>query len=232
METKRSRRAMAAMDTVGWTESPRRQARRSPDGTLKDFAPTDLSEDMRSMVSQLAARVDELTGALDLARRRVAELETMTDEDVQLPVLNRGGFMRELKRAISVVDRYAMPAALICLDVDGLKAINDAYGHAAGDAVLREVVARVRLRLRASDIVGRLGGREFGAILWSASAGDVAQKAETLAAAIAGAPISVAGHQMRVAVSAGATALAAADSAETALARADAAMDRATRGGA
>ncbi|WP_436639000.1 GGDEF domain-containing protein [Microbaculum sp. FT89] len=231
METKRTRRAKAAKDTVRRSESPRRQARRSPDGALKDIDATDLSDDVRSMVLQLATRVDALTGELDLARRRVAELETLADEDALLPVLNRGGFMRELKRAIAVVDRYATPAALICLNVDGLKAINDAYGHAAGDAVLREVVARVRSRLRASDIVGRLGGREFGAILWTASAEDVEQKADALAAAIAGTPISVVGHQVIVAVSAGATALAATDSAETALGRADEAMDGARRGG-
>ncbi len=238
MESERSRKGQTGTDAVRRVEQTRRLARRTPDGTLNDAVAGGLpdgplgavGEDVRSMVMQLAARVDDLTGELDQARRRVAELETLADEDALLPVLNRRGFMRELKRAISAIERYGTPAALICLDVDGLKAVNDAYGHSAGDDVLRDIVRRVRGSLRASDLIGRLGGDEFGAVLWTASEADAARKGVSLAAEVAATPVSVAGHLLTVGVSAGATGLKPDDTAEAALKRADEAMYRAKRG--
>jgi diguanylate cyclase (GGDEF)-like protein len=70
------------------------------------------------------------------------------------------------------------------LDVDRLKPINDGFGHAAGDAVLKAVVGVLRRHVRASDVIGRLGGDEFVLLLWNVTEADVRAKAEVLEAAI------------------------------------------------
>jgi diguanylate cyclase (GGDEF)-like protein len=79
--------------------------------------------------------------------------------------LNRRAFETELARAVAFTNRYKIPAALLMLDVDHFKYVNDSYGHALGDAILRRVSDALRHRLRETDVVGRLGGDEFALIL-------------------------------------------------------------------
>jgi|GEM_PF-711323 len=197
-------------------DATRGAARHAPPGVID---PEAVSDDVRSVVMYLTSRVDDLTGALDQARRRVAELETAADEDTLLPVLNRRGFVRELSRTIAFTSRYATDASVIVLDVSRLRRINEAFGHQAGDAVLKTVAMRLRRSLRASDVIGRLGGDELGAILWSASGEDAARKVAALVAAIAAEPVLFNGLRMDIAVSGGAVQLRPDDSTDTALKR-------------
>ncbi len=90
-------------------------------------------------------------------------LLSLTDEFTGLP--NRRAFMRRLQDEISRAQRYGAPLALAMIDLDEFKAINDAYGHAAGDAVLRCYAADVLTVLRHHDMVGRYGGEEFAVLL-------------------------------------------------------------------
>src|SRR5262249_28901180 len=78
----------------------------------------------------------------------------------------RRGFERELKRALAYVKRYGTQASLMFIDLDGFKAVNDRHGHGTGDALLKALSRQLIARLRASDIVGRLGGDEFGLVVW------------------------------------------------------------------
>ena len=71
------------------------------------------------------------------ARKRIEELQALADTDFLLDIPNRRGFERELNRSIAYIKRYHASGALIVLDVDRLKPINDAFGHAAGDEVLK-----------------------------------------------------------------------------------------------
>jgi diguanylate cyclase len=90
-------------------------------------------------------------------------LLSLTDEFTGLP--NRRAFMRRLQDEISRAQRYGAPLALAMIDLDEFKAINDAYGHAAGDAVLRCYATDVLTVLRHHDMVGRYGGEEFAVLL-------------------------------------------------------------------
>ncbi|MGY3031278.1 GGDEF domain-containing protein [Bradyrhizobium sp. USDA 4354] len=109
------------------------------------------------------ATIRDLRTKLKEAQRRVAELEAAADTDFLLEIPNRRGFERELARAIAYMKRYRASGALIVLDVDRLKPINDSFGHAAGDEVLKAIVATLTRQVRASDVVGRLGGRRVRA---------------------------------------------------------------------
>ena len=133
MTRKQIRRDGAGREAVRSAEAPRRRGRGTADLPVADTPGAAGTDEVRSVVMHLARRVDELTGELDRARRRVAELETETDEDAVLPVLNRRGFLRELARTISFIDRYEVTVSLVRLDVAGMAAINDGFGHGAGD---------------------------------------------------------------------------------------------------
>ena len=122
---------------------------------------------------------------MPVARARVGELEARADIDPLLDILNRRGFERELKRALAHVKRYGTQAALMFVDLDGFKGINDRYGHGAGDALLKAVARELSANVRASDVVGRLGGDEFGVLIWRVEEAQASAKARELEAMIA-----------------------------------------------
>src|SRR5262249_6351254 len=114
----------------------------------------------------LLAEIERLQRDLAAARQKIAELEIRADIDPLLDILNRRGFERELKRALSYVKRYGTQASLMFIDLDGFKAVNDRHGHGTGDALLKALSRQLIARVRSSDIVGRLGGDEFGIVVW------------------------------------------------------------------
>ena len=77
-----------------------------------------------------------------------------------LPILNRRAFVREISRFIAFAERYGTPSSLLYFDLDNFKAVNDAYGHAAGDVVLRHFSDLIASQIRDSDVLARLGGDE------------------------------------------------------------------------
>jgi two-component system cell cycle response regulator len=94
-------------------------------------------------------------------------------------------------------------AAVLLLDVDRFKAVNDTYGHAAGDVVLREVAERLRAQIRASDVVARYGGEEFLVVMAGASAEEAEVVAERLRAAVCATPVLLDTRKLQVTVSIG-----------------------------
>jgi diguanylate cyclase (GGDEF)-like protein len=124
--------------------------------------------------------IEELRADLARAYARIAELEARADVDALLDLLNRRGFERELTRAVAYVARYGTPAVLMYIDLDGFKAVNDRHGHATGDALLKAVARELTGHVRASDVVGRLGGDEFGVIMWNVDAALAARKGPDL----------------------------------------------------
>ncbi|MGE0740715.1 MAG: GGDEF domain-containing protein [Hyphomonadaceae bacterium] len=178
----------------------------------RDVSPAGLAA-----LERLAAERDALAG-------RLAVAENLADRDALAPVFNRRAFLRELHRTMSEVERYKTPAAVLYLDLDGFKALNDGYGHAAGDAVLTHLGRLLLDSVRESDVVGRLGGDEFGVILNRATAEEARAKAEGLSERINASAILHAGVPHRIRASVGVHPIAMVEDPETAIARADEAM--------
>lgn len=158
-------------------------------------------------VRELRAEIDRLNNELLRAEWRIAELEARADIDPLLDILNRRGFERELKRSLAYARRYGTPAVLMFIDLDDFKAVNDRHGHAVGDALLKVVASKLAAHVRASDVVGRLGGDEFGVLLWHIGAAEAVAKAEELESIIESASITQRSKNLAVGASAGTVAL-------------------------
>src|SRR5215470_3667346 len=178
----------------------------------------------RSTAMRLAAEVERLERELAAARAQMAALESTAEIDPLTDVLNRRGFERELKRSLAHAKRHGASAALIYLDLDGFKSVNDRHGHAAGDALLKAVAAVLLRHVRASDVVARLGGDEFAALLWHLTEEDAQRKARALEAAVERTTATHAGAAFSVGASVGAALLLPLDQAADVLERADRAM--------
>jgi diguanylate cyclase (GGDEF)-like protein len=173
---------------------------------------------------RLAAEVERLELELASAHSRMAALEARAEIDPLTELVNRRGFDRELRRALAYVKRYGASAALIYLDLDAFKPINDGHGHAAGDAVLKAVAMLLARHVRGSDLVARIGGDEFAALLWHIDEPDADAKARALEAALARMTATHAGATLSIGVSAGAAMLLPLDTPASVLERADRAM--------
>lgn len=117
-------------------------------------------------------------------RRRMAQAEEQMDRlafyDQVTGLPNRRLFERELRQAVERVEREATGAALLLIDVDDFKKVNDSFGHAVGDKVLQMIGVRMASVLRPTDLVARIGGDEFGAILHGLYGSDNAAKVARL----------------------------------------------------
>ena len=131
-------------------------------------------------------RSHELTYELEIARE-LAERQARTDELTEMR--NRRAFYELGELAISQAIRYDDPLALISLDIDRFKEVNDTWGHATGDETLRLVALIIQRTIRTSDIAGRIGGEEFAILLPRASAEQAVAMAERLRVAMEKAPL-------------------------------------------
>jgi diguanylate cyclase (GGDEF)-like protein len=128
--------------------------------------------------------------------------------------------------------RHGLPLCALMVDIDHFKQINDTYGHAAGDRVLKAVAQRLKKTMRQADLCGRLGGEEFGVMLAGTHLHEALQIAEKLRVAIQAIVLPMNDTMLRVTISVGvAEADAACTDITTLLAQADAAMYQAKTGG-
>jgi len=185
---------------------------------------TDLTPQVQAALTTLLEEIDELRKEVGRLKSRLTEAEDLADRDPLTPLLNRRAFVRELGRVMAFIQRYGGPASLIYFDLDGFKAINDRFGHAAGDKVLTTVAERLTANVRESDIVGRLGGDEFAVILVHADLAAASAKAAALGYAIESEPAQWGEWLAPLKVSYGVRKIVPGLSPEQALAAADAAM--------
>jgi two-component system cell cycle response regulator len=134
---------------------------------------------------------------------RAHQLEVLAFTDPLTGVDNRRSTFRRIAAAISGARRHGRPLAVVMLDIDHFKAINDEHGHDIGDAVLVHVANRMAERLRHEDAIGRVGGEEFLVLLPDTGAHAAATVAESLRRAVAGEPVVAGRRRIDVTVSAG-----------------------------
>ena len=134
---------------------------------------------------RLQKEINELRRQNKRLRHQLIEMEHVADLDPLAPVYNRRAFIRELGRAQSVLDRYDIRSAVAYFDLDAFKSVNDRFGHAIGDDIIREVGSVLSENTRECDMVARLGGDEFGVLLFKVTETLARKKAEALAERLA-----------------------------------------------
>lgn len=159
--------------------------------------------------------------------RRSRQLRTLAMTDPMTGVASRIAIVRIADRALAEAARGGMPLSALMLDLDHFKAINDRYGHAAGDAVLRAVAAAWQSQLRECDALGRTGGEEFVVVCANASLDLARAIAERLLRATRNVRLPEVDPELRVGTSIGVAEARAGDTCESLFARADAALYRA-----
>jgi diguanylate cyclase (GGDEF)-like protein len=214
--------ARAGLPIVGFTVLFLASAR-----SLNDRADREHKE-LEGLRQELERRVEERTLALTEASERLAEA-SRTDELTGLP--NRRGFLEASEGALARARRSRLPLSLAIADIDHFKRVNDTWGHAAGDAVLREVAATIRASLRAQDLVARWGGEEFILLLPDTPAAGAVHVAGSIRVAVAARGVEHGGIEIRVRVSFGVAEHRQGDDLDSTLARADAALYRAKQEG-
>jgi diguanylate cyclase (GGDEF)-like protein len=179
---------------------------------------------VRAAIEALLKEVESLRSELEQNKARIGHLEKLADEDSLAPVSNRRAFVRDLSRMLSFSQRYNSQISVFYFDINDMKQVNDTYGHSAGDAAITHVAAALTGAVRESDVVGRLGGDEFGVILANADEAAARKKAEQLAQAISNNPIDHMGHKISIEITYGVYTLTADDDASTMLEQDDRAM--------
>lgn len=182
-------------------------------------------------LKRLAAAFSRLEINIDRAYSRMAVLERAAFQDALVPIPNRRAFVRELRRALAVVRRHETSLAIVYIDINNMKRINDDFGHSAGDAALLHVGSTLSRRIRSSDFVARIGGDEFAILMPGCFEREAALRAEELAREIGraplllgGEPVQTQGRPLGVSIAFGVYVCSVDDAPETALAKADASM--------
>jgi diguanylate cyclase (GGDEF)-like protein len=182
-----------------------------------------------SVTATIVGRTDMLTViARDATVRKLHEdqLEHQATHDALTGLGNRKLFDELLVRAVFRAERSRRPLAVLYLDLDGFKDVNDAFGHQAGDRVLAETARRLESVVRPGDIVARLGGDEFVVLCESLATPDDAERIAARIVQALGRPIPVAAGAATVSASVGIAIGVPDESAASIVARADEAMYR------
>ena len=179
-----------------------------------DRSPGDATDD-QDVIAKYSPRNDEigaLARALDGRRRYENEIAHLARHDALTCLPNRTLFRDELTRAIANCSRAGEQVAVLCLDLDRFKPVNDTLGHAVGDQLLQQVALRIASCVSAGDLAARLGGDEFGVIQPRVDdEADVGALAESIVHSLS-APYDVAGHRVTIGASIGIAIGAGADS--------------------
>jgi diguanylate cyclase (GGDEF)-like protein len=133
----------------------------------------------------------------------VERLQVLAETDPLTSLANRRSFLATARREMQRARRFGRPVALVMVDIDRFKAVNDRHGHVAGDAVLREISRRLRATARDADLVARYGGEEFVMLLPECDQETALATAERVRQAVAADPVPLPGGSVQVTVSAG-----------------------------
>jgi diguanylate cyclase (GGDEF)-like protein len=174
----------------------------------------------------LVGEIERLRAELDRLEARVSQLDTLAHQDPLVHLPNRRSFLGSLERLIASVERHGQPAAMLFVDVDGLKAINDRFGHTAGDKALIEIAKLLIASVRKTDCVARMGGDEFGILLDQTDEPRAWQMALRVVETVVGSQFCVNGSCLRLSVAVGVGMIKPGDNPLTVIERADKEMYR------
>lgn len=179
-----------------------------------------------AVLSALLSQVEKLETELKNKQQYIDQLQQDVVIDPLTNVYNRRMFESELSRIIHGCNRYGRHAAVVMIDLDGFKSINDSLGHLMGDQLLCHVAKQLMQNVRSSDLVCRLGGDEFAVILTEVrSAADAEKCAQFLTETVAATPcVSGSGSAIYAAISAGSYTFGRGETMEEIITQADAAM--------
>jgi diguanylate cyclase (GGDEF)-like protein len=170
---------------------------------------------------ELENRVEERIRDLNAAN---ADLQHLADTDELTGIFNLRGFLAAAGQELARAARYKRPLCLLYLDIDKFKAVNDTFGHAAGDRALKMVVKEMSRQLREGDIIARIGGDEFVMLLRESTPDEAAYVAERICEAVISATTQAVGATFTTAVSVGVARWSPPELIDHLLARADAAL--------
>lgn len=210
--------------------------------SLSEFNVEDRTEEtIRLLLDQVANMIDHnkrLEDQLVKTRKQVAEQEgrlEMAETEARVDTLtalpNRRAFEEELSKLQSMFERHGHPFCLVIFDVDKFKSLNDKYGHAAGDAVLKMFSRVFRSCTRGTDHVSRYGGEEFVVLLPNSDLNLAFKVSERYRKNIAAARLNFEEHRLHVTASAGVAQIAPGESGQELFVRADAALYEAKQSG-
>ena len=182
---------------------------------------TDISD-----TDRLVAEIARLRAQISQLEERVEQLDLLAHQDPLVNLPNRRGFMRELERLIDRARRYKEQGAMLFVDLDGLKMINDTFGHKAGDEALIQVAQLLVGGLRRSDVVARIGGDEFAILLSHTDEVSAHETAGRLVDKIADCDFMHEGDALPLSVAIGVAAISGDEEAQAIMARADEEMYR------
>jgi diguanylate cyclase (GGDEF)-like protein len=196
-----------------------------PDETaFLGLSEADLTPAVQGAIRTLLTEVDDLRQEVSRLKARLNQAEILADQDPLTPALNRRALMRELERIRTFSHRYGSPAALVYIDLDDFKSVNDRFGHAAGDEALRAVAERLRSQMSGPDLVARIGGDEFAVVFGQATLAGAEARARSLARSLESTPIRFGEWSAPIHVSFGVSEITPDLAPEEVVARADAAM--------
>jgi diguanylate cyclase (GGDEF)-like protein len=181
-----------------------------------------LSQSLRSLLRRVGQAENKLEAAAREAVAHEAEtrelaqdierLRKLSETDPLTGLLNRRAFLAAAERQVAYARRYDRTLAVVVADIDHFKQVNDTHGHAAGDAVIRDIARQLQAAARDTDMVARFGGEEFVVLLMESDVTAAVAYAERTRALIAGSPVvAESGAQVRVTISLGCTVLSAGD---------------------
>ena len=182
---------------------------------------TDISD-----TDRLVAEIARLRAQISQLEERVEQLDLLAHQEPLVNLPNRRGFMRELERLIDRARRYKEQGAMLFVDLDGLKMINDTFGHKAGDEALIQVAQLLVGGLRRSDVVARIGGDEFAILLSHTDEVSAHETAGRLVDKIADCDFMHEGDALPLSVAIGVAAISGDEEAQAIMARADEEMYR------
>lgn len=177
-----------------------------------------------ALIEEVLAFAAEAEQRITLQQNRILHLESLSITDELTGLANLRGLKRLLKNAIASARRHEEYGVIGYIDLDGFKAINDEFGHAAGDAILRHVAKILQSKIRVSDLAARIGGDEFAVVLDRAGWGRGARRLVDIQQAINDMPVEIGGTRVAVRASMGLAPFGPTTSIKQVLAQADEAM--------